>query len=92
MALFAVNTGLRDDNVCGLRWRWEWHIPELKRSAFLVPASEFKGKRPHVAILNDVAMNVVESCRDIHAEYVFAYRNENKVMEPKRVEIINNTA
>lgn len=20
MALFAVNTGLRDDNVCGLRW------------------------------------------------------------------------
>ncbi len=23
MALFAVNTGLRDSNVCGLQWQWE---------------------------------------------------------------------
>ncbi len=92
MALFAVNTGLRDDNVCGLRWSWERHIPELKRSVFLVPASEFKGKRPHVAILNDVAMSVVESCRGIHKDYVFTYRNEKKKVEPDRLDTINNTA
>lgn len=23
MALFAVNSGARDENVCGLRWAWE---------------------------------------------------------------------
>jgi len=92
MALFAVNTGLRDENVCGLQWSWERYIPELKRSVFLVPASEFKGKRPHVAILNDVAMNVVKSCKGIHSEYVFTYRNEKKDLPHARIDTINNTA
>jgi integrase len=92
MALFAVNTGLRDDNICGLRWDWERVIPELKRSVFVVPASEYKGKRPHVAILNDVAMKVIESCRGVHSEYVFTYRNEKKELPPDRVDTINNTA
>ena len=32
MALFAVNTGLRDSNVCGLQWTWEVALPELGRS------------------------------------------------------------
>ena len=92
MALFAVNTGLRDDNICGLRWCWERPVPELQRSVFVVPASEFKGKRPHVAILNDVAMNVVESCRGNHPDYVFVYQNERKVMDANRVETNNNSA
>lgn len=92
MAMFAVNTGLRDENVCGLRWKWERYIPELKRSVFVVPAEEFKGKRPHVAILNDAAMSVVESCRGKHPEYVFPYRSEKKDVEPDRVDTMNNTA
>ena len=29
MALFKVNTGLRDQEVCRLRWEWEYPIPEL---------------------------------------------------------------
>ena len=29
MALFAVNTGLRDSNVCGLQWQWEVAVPEV---------------------------------------------------------------
>jgi hypothetical protein len=35
MALFAVNTGLRDSNVCGLQWTWEVAVPELGRSVFV---------------------------------------------------------
>lgn len=27
MALFAVNTGLRDSNVCALQWQWEVAVP-----------------------------------------------------------------
>jgi len=53
MALFAVNTGLRDSNVCGLNWTWEVAIPELGRSVFVIPPEAFKSKRPHVVILND---------------------------------------
>jgi integrase len=92
LALFAVNTGLRDENVCGLRWSWERFIPELKRSVFVVPAEEYKGKRPHVAILNDVAMNVVNACRGKHDTFVFTYWDERKKAEADRVGTINNTA
>lgn len=29
MALFTINTGLRDSNVCGLQWEWEVKVHEL---------------------------------------------------------------
>ena len=51
MALFTINTGLRDSNVCGLQWEWEVKVPELGRSVFVIPAEAFKTKRPHVVIL-----------------------------------------
>jgi integrase len=61
MALFAVNTGLRESNVCGLQWTWEVRVPEVARSVFVIPPEAFKSKRAHVAILNDVAWSVIES-------------------------------
>ena len=90
MALFAVNTGMRDENICGLRWQWERPIPELGRSVFVIPAEEFKSNRPHVAILNDVAAKVVESCRGIHGEYVFTYRDKRKLLSDRIATINNN--
>jgi integrase len=92
MILFAVNTGLRDDNICGLKWSWERYIPELKRSVFIVPAAEFKGNRPHVAILNDAAWNIIEKKRGEHTEYVFTYENERNKQPRNRIDSINNTA
>lgn len=97
MALFSVNTGAREENVCGLKWEWERRIPELGRSVFVIPAEEFKGKRPHVLIMNDVADSVVQSCRGDHDVYVFVYRRvgaDTKLVQhkPHRVECINNTA
>lgn len=99
MVLFALNTGARDENICGLRWAWERPVPELQRSVFVVPASEFKGKRPHVLILNDVAWSIVQQQRGKHAEHVFVYRRERVVhverppaMKYRRVSTMNNTA
>jgi len=96
--LFALNTGARDDNVCGLRWEWEVKVPDLKRSVFVVPAAEFKGQRDHVLILNDAAWNIVEASRGMHEEYVFVYRRERvkhldrePAMEYHRIGTINNT-
>lgn len=57
MALFGVNTGLRDSNLCGLTWQWEIPVPEVGRSVFVIPPEAFKTKRSHVVILNDVAWN-----------------------------------
>jgi integrase len=45
MVEFAVNTGARDENVCGLRWSWEVPVPELKRSVFVIPPEFFKVNR-----------------------------------------------
>lgn len=74
MALFAINTGLRDSNVCGLQWTWEIFVPEIERSVFVVPAEAFKTKRPHVVILNDVAWSIIQTQRDRHPVWVFPYR------------------
>lgn len=99
MVLFAVNTGARDENVCGLRWAWEVEVPEVGRSVFVVPAAEFKSKRPHVLVLNDVAWRIVQEQRGRHAEFVFVYRRERvvnltkpPVMPYRRVDTMNNTA
>ncbi len=99
MVLFATSTGARDDNVCRLRWDWERPVAELKRSVFVIPASEFKGKRPHVLVLNDVAWRVVEACRGRHPEYVFVWRRERvknfdaaPAMDYRPVATMNNTA
>jgi hypothetical protein len=40
LALFKSNTGTREDEVCGLRWDWE--VPELETSVFLVPGDKVK--------------------------------------------------
>lgn len=71
MALFAVNTGLRDSNVCGLQWQWEVPVPEVGRSVFVVPPEAFKTKRPHVVVLNDVAWSIIETQRGKHPIWVF---------------------
>lgn len=71
--LFALNTGLRDNNVCGLKWQWEQRIRELNRSVFIIPASEFKTGVPHVVVLNDTAWSIVEAQRKKHKVWVFPH-------------------
>ena len=85
MALFAVNTGLRDSNVCGLQWTWEVAVPELGRSVFVIPPEAFKTKRPHVVILNDVAWSIIEAQRSLHPIWLFPFRG-------KPINTINNNA
>jgi integrase len=85
MVLFAVNTGLRESNVCGLEWIWEVPVPEIGRSVFVIPPEAFKSKRAHVVILKDAAWSIIEERRGKHPLYVFAYRG-------KRVATMNNSA
>jgi len=73
MVLFAINSGLRDENVCGLRWRWERPIPEAGRSVFIIPPSDYKTAVGHVVILNDAAWRVIEAQRGQHDDFVFTY-------------------
>ena len=54
MALFAVNTGCRDQEVCGLRWDWEVRVPELSTTVFIVPKERVKNGNERLVVLNRV--------------------------------------
>lgn len=84
MVLCDINTGLRDDNLCGLRWTWETPIPEVGRSVFIIPPSDYKTDVGHVVILNDAAWRIIESQRGQHPEFVFTY-------DGHRIDTMNNT-
>ena len=52
MALFKVNTGTREDEVCKLKWSWEIAVPELKTSVFIIPAGHVKNEEDRLIVLN----------------------------------------
>jgi len=76
MALFAVNTGCRDGEICRLRWDWEQAVPSLNTSVFIVPGRFVKNGDDRLVVLNRVAQAVVDAQRGKHPEHVFVYRNK----------------
>ncbi len=75
MALFAVNTGCRDAEICSLRWEWEVEVPELELSVFIIPGERVKNGKERLVILNRIATSVIASRRGQHASHVFAYKS-----------------
>lgn len=79
MALFDVNTGLRDEELCALEWAWEQRVPELdtptiRRSVFVLPeGGPAKYGKARLVILNDIAQSIVEGQRGQHDRYVFTF-------------------
>jgi integrase len=76
-ALFGVNTGCREQEICQLRWDWEQRVPDLDISVFVLPASVTKTTTERVVVLNTIAGRVVESRRGIHSDYVFTFRGNS---------------
>jgi integrase len=83
MAIFKVNVGCREQEVCQLRWKWEIQVPELNTSVFIVPSHIVKqGKlqqlvkngNDRLIVLNNAAQAVIEQVRGINQEYVFTYQ------------------
>ena len=73
MALFKVNTGCREQEVCSLRWDWEIEVPELDTSVFLIPEEWVKNGEERLVVLNRVAKSVVDSMRGQNRMHVFTY-------------------
>ena len=76
MALFTVNTGCRDGEVCRLRWEWEVAVPMLDTAVFIIPGRYVKNADDRLVVLNRVARSVVEARRGVHPDYVFTYRDK----------------
>lgn len=81
MALYKVNTGSREQEVCKLRWEWEIPVPALNTSVFLLPAdfggryedSGVKNGDERLIVLNSTAKAIISKQRGIHPEWVFPY-------------------
>lgn len=81
MVKFSLATGLREANVCGLRWS----RVDLDRAMAWVPAKESKTNKPLNVPLSDLALEVLDEARGGHEEWVFTYRG-------KRVTRCNNSS
>jgi integrase len=102
MALFALNTGARDNVVVNLRWAWEIRVDlgDVQCSVFEVPREFVKGRKAiGYVVCNTMAQEVIESARGQHDEYVFVWRRErvkNFDQTPsmlfRPVQSMNNTA
>ncbi len=90
MALFKVNTGTREQEVCGLKWSYEVKVPELDTSVFLIPADRVKNGEERLVVLNRVARSVIDSLRGKDPEFVFV--RESKRHGPRPVRKMNNSA
>jgi integrase len=89
MALFDVNTGLREQEVCGLKWDYEVKVPELDTSVFVIPGERIKNGEERLVVLNRVAKSIVESVRGMHSTHVFVREREGA---PRPLAKIYNTA
>lgn len=76
MALFAVNTGCRDREICCLKWAWEAKVSELNTSVFLIPAENVKNRQDRLVVLNKVAHHVIQEARGMHPEFVFCFKGK----------------
>jgi integrase len=86
VAGFNLNTGLRDQELCGLKWSWEQRVPEpdspgIQRTVFVLPAVKNKNRQARVVVLNDRAQAIVEKMRGQHPVYVFTWVNEEGVCD-----------
>ena len=72
MALFAVNTGCREQEICSLRWEWEVMVPQLGTSVFIIPGERVKNGDKRLVVLNH--KSVVDARRGESTTHVFTYK------------------
>ncbi len=73
MALFALNTGCRDAEICNLRWDWEVLVPELQTTVFVIPGAFVKNREERLIVLNSLAKSVIEGQRGRHRSHAFIF-------------------
>jgi integrase len=85
MALFKVNTGLRDQEVCNLTWSMEIKVPQLNTSVFLIPKDLIKNNEDRLVVLNKTAASIINKMRGQNNTYVFSYHG-------RKIYRMNNTS
>jgi integrase len=84
MMLFALHTGLRDQEICGMRWDHEAKVNELDTTVFIITEERAKNECERIVPLNAVARSIVNKYRG-QSEYVFHLKGN-------RLDRMNNRA
>jgi len=90
MALYALNTGCREQEITGLQWEWERRAQGVKNVMFELPGKVTKNGEPRVIVLNQIAAEAVDRQRGLHKTHVFTYQpptpksGPNKDKQPER--------
>lgn len=84
MALFALHTGLRDQEICGLQWSDEASISGTSETVFIITEERAKNDHERIVPLNSVARSIVNRYR-YQSEFVFHLKGN-------RLERMNNRA
>ena len=74
MALFAVNTGCRDREICTLRWEWEVKVLEIDAFVLISCNTQVRNGEARLVVLNRIARSVVDAQRRRHQTHVFTYK------------------
>jgi len=85
MALFSLNTGLRDQEICGMKWSDECKVNGLDTTVFIISEERAKNEHERIVPLNSVALAIVASRRGNKSDFVFDY-------EGRKLDRINNRA
>ena len=78
MCLFKVNTGLRESEVCGLRWEWERKVNDHVIVFVIPPGFHKGGKFYRLVVLNSIARSVIDAQRGKDREWVFVSRKTKR--------------
>ena len=73
MALFAVNTGCRDAEICNLQWSWKIDVPQLDTAVFIIPGEQVKNGDDRLVVLNKTAFDIVKQQNGKHRSHVFTF-------------------
>ncbi len=75
-SLFILNTSVRQNVVCQLRWAWEIKVDigGTKVSIFVVPRAYVKGRKmDRIIVCNSLAQEIIDRQRGRHEEFVFTH-------------------
>jgi len=80
MALFMTNTGLRDNEICNLRWSYFRRLHGSEIRYFLIPAENSKNGQSRVVVLNSVCEGIINRLSPARTcDHVFTYQGRSLV-------------
>ena len=68
------STRLRDQELCKLRWDFEFEVPEIGESVFIIPRERIKNAEDKFVVLNMTGHKIIDKQRGKHLEYAFTYK------------------